>query len=624
MSHHTVPLPRDAEDEAPDTLRLRGGEACRRDFEHLLGLSDVPEDSRVRLVVWYDDHVQVLLGPEPRQPRLVLTLVARQPDGRAWVTTDRLAISYKGLEQIEEDLDRRVRGAAPERMADLDIDALRARIQADPETRALPVVRKYLGRRVEDLLNTWAGADVFAEFFASGEIQRGQLDSVDLSGSFRFVQHCDNECLQVSPHGVAPLISLVEYPWDHRTRDFDLPLDDAPIDPGVDSMVTTELTEQDVILGNPARVREVLDHVVATRNDQDRITFFSNTCVPMVTGEDVESVVRQVARTSETPLVYLTVTPVSMFNVFKDLLQTRRLAAEAKAPPPDPHAVNLVGFAEDAATRELAALLEEADIRVHANLIPSFSADRIRALPGAPVSVMLPNQVWNNHYVHLTSETRIRCITPPAPFGWEGTHTWLAEVAGALGHQAQADAAWSRMSERYQEAWRNACAQAANHRVALVIRAEETVLLTDPARTWGIPLLRVLEEAGFGIDVFVKAGEREQARVAAQAIRAVLREPDRHLLQAFHTFDRLRLRLRESRADAVLSYHFFDWRVSEAGKNRFSLQVFEMGLPGAIRTVQRITGICRTPFYRRYRDWLARTPEGMPAPRRPEGTDADA
>ncbi len=624
MYHHTVPAHHtDEEEEAIDTQRLRGGEVSRKEFEYLLGLEDMPEDLRVRLVIWYDDHIQVLLGPAPREPRLVFTLVERQPDGRAWVATDHIALSYKGQEKISEDIDLRVRDHAPDRLAGLDLASLKARLEADPECRPLPVVKKYLGQEVTNLLTTWAGADAYAEFFAVGEIQRGQLDSVDLSGSFRFVQHSDNECLLVSPHGVAPLITSVEYPWDNRTRSFNLPTDASRVEPAVDGMVSTELTEQDVVMGNPKRVRDVLDYVVATGKDQDRITFFSNTCVPMVTGEDVESVVRQYARKSESPLVYLTVTPISMFNVFKDLLETRRLAIEAEAPPPTPNSINLVGFADDSASAGLHELLDASGIRVNTHLIPNFSADRIRALPQAPVNVMYPNQVWSNHYLHLTGKTRVQCITPDAPYGWEGTRQWLLAVADTLGRRPQAESAWDQVSAQYVNDWHRACARAEGHRVALVIRAAETNLLTDPSHTWGVPLLRVLEEAGFGVDVFVKAGDRERARKAAEAIQGVFTHPQRHIIQAFNNFDLMRRRLRESQADAVLSYHFFDWRVSEAGKNRFSLQVFEMGPAGAARTVERIAGICRTPFYRRYRDWLKRTPDGTLAHGRPEETDAD-
>ena len=49
---------------------------------------------------------------------------------------------------------------------------------------------------------------------------------------------------------------------------------------------------------------------------------------------------------------------------------------------------------------------------------------------------------------------------------------------------------------------------------------------------------------------------------------------------------------------------FFDWRISRAGKARFSSKDFEMGLGGALRTLKRLLSVCRLPFYRRYRPHL--------------------
>jgi len=609
--HHTVPVALDPEEQAIDTLRIRGGEASRAAFEHLLGLKEAPDHLKVQIVVWYDDHIEVLLGPQPKAPSMVLTIKDNKAGERAWVATKNLALSYKGIETIDESVDAAVSLHAPTRLGDATLEDLLAKIQQDPEISQLPTIRKYLGRQVEDLLNSWAGTGAYAEFFASGEIQRGQLDSVDLSGSFRFVQHCDNECLQVSPHGVAPLISLVEYPWDNRTKSFDLPIDKTPLDPGVNSMVTTDLNEHDVIMGNPGLVREVLDHVVATTEDKDKITFFSNTCVPMVTGEDVESVVRQTAKESGISLVYLTVTPFGMFNVFKDLLEARRLTYEAQAPAPDPNMVNLIGFAKDEPVAELKELLAQCGITVNAHLIPTFSSDRIRALPKAAVSVMYPNNVWDNHYQHLTSETRTTIITPEAPFGFEATNRWVKAVAKAVDQQNDVDEVLENAQAKLLERWQALREQAANYRIAIVVRVQELALLTYPSRTWGIPLIAFLEEAGFGLDIFIKVDQREAAREAAKTVLAQFEHPQRHIIKAFNSFELLRQRLNESKADAVLSYHFFDWRVSEAGKNRLSLQVFEMGHAGAIRTLERIIGICKTPFYRRYQKWLARTPEGL-------------
>jgi hypothetical protein len=63
----------------------------------------------------------------------------------------------------------------------------------------------------------------------------------------------------------------------------------------------------------------------------------------------------------------------------------------------------------------------------------------------------------------------------------------------------------------------------------------------------------------------------------------------------------------------VLSNHCYDWRITEAGKGRFALQHFEIGVPGALRTIDRLVEICATPFYHKYHKYLARTFEGLRA-----------
>jgi hypothetical protein len=56
----------------------------------------------------------------------------------------------------------------------------------------------------------------------------------------------------------------------------------------------------------------------------------------------------------------------------------------------------------------------------------------------------------------------------------------------------------------------------------------------------------------------------------------------------------------------VVSNHTFDWRLTEAGKNRISLRHFEKGLEGALRTARRLLGVCRVAFAQRYARFLAR------------------
>jgi hypothetical protein len=129
-----------------------------------------------------------------------------------------------------------------------------------------------------------------------------------------------------------------------------------------------------------------------------------------------------------------------------------------------------------------------------------------------------------------------------------------------------------------------------------------------------VPLLSLLEEMGFGIDILVRVSDPKTATENARAIGAAFRDRDRHSIRAFDSFAFLRHRLRESPSHAFLTYQFFDWRLTEAGKALFSIQHFEMGVPGAVRTLERLLGVCRTSFYRRYARYLSRTAEGLRVP----------
>jgi hypothetical protein len=90
-----------------------------------------------------------------------------------------------------------------------------------------------------------------------------------------------------------------------------------------------------------------------------------------------------------------------------------------------------------------------------------------------------------------------------------------------------------------------------------------------------------------------------------------MKQPERHSVRAFDSFPFLRQRLRDCPASAFLSYHFYDWRLSEAGKASFSIQHFEMGVPGAVRTLERLLSVCRTGFYPKYGKYLRRTAQGL-------------
>lgn len=598
--------------------RFFGGAASIAHFADLLGLVAGSGLSCVlQQVAWERDHVELILAaPESGDVRVqIRTAVAGTP---ALLVAGRLAVSYSGKSLPPGVADRLHQVAVP-RLAELAMDDLAAVLGADPDRvvpEPPPVVTAPGQGQPTGQLDTWGVGDSWADFVAAGEVSRARLDSVEPTRLFRFIQHGESECSQVLPRGPGPTVSMVDYPWEDRFRDRDeapwthvrsgLPEDDEPL-------ITTDLTEADVVCGNPKKLQDILEHAIHRPDPEGRTILFSNTCVPVVTGEDVESVVRRYADKSPVPLLFLTVTPRSMLNVFQQLLVTHRLEAEATAGPPAPDAINLIGYPDSRTTQELVSMLATFGVRVNVQLIPDISTQRVAQLPGAALNVVLPNRLWDNLYVQVFQDSRIPHIAPTAPWGLAGTRAWLRQILDALQRDAaDFDAGWAEYLRAFQPAWDQASVRCRGHRLGFALRGRDVHVLADPSYTWGYSMVAQIEEAGFGLDVLLLLRDAQDARTRAGQVHALFADPSRHSLKGFQTLSMLRERLANAPAQAFFSTHVFDWRLTEAGKNRFSIQHFELGVPGAIRTMHRLCDLCDTPLVREYRRFFARTEGGTP------------
>jgi hypothetical protein len=596
--------------------RWSGGVASRDRVAHLLGLDSAPEPFRVQSVAWESGRLEAHVATGQTKP-LIIDIAPRDSNGSAFVLTDHLMVSYRG-KNLPVEVGRAIHDHAPDRLAVLTPDDLAGMLLDDPDfvERPMPGTIRI---RPAGQLDSWGSEDGWADFFAAGEIARARLDSIDPTRLFKFVQHGDTECSQVSPHGIAPVVMMVEYPWDDRIRNAGMPPyvrcqprpKPGPLE---DVLITTDLTEQDVIRGNPKKVEDILEDIVRDSGPAPLSVFFSNTCVPSVTGQDVESVVRRHASKSPFPILFLDVTPRSMLDVFRSLLVDRRKEAEAAAGAPDPATINLVGYPDTRATAEVGRMLEAFGVHVNCRFIPDIGEELIARLPNASLNVVMPNRIWQNLYDQVAEDTRTPSISPTAPYGREGSLRWAETIVRTLGLDVDVAAAWREYSAPFEPAWQRAIARASGHRLGFAMRGRDVHYLTDPADTWGIPLVQTIQEAGFGIDVLLRLTNPQDARSKAGEVAALFHTPHDHTILGFDSLEMMRSRLANSRCEAFLSHHFFDWRLGEAGKNRFSLRYFEIGLPGAIRTAERLTTVCATPFYRKYRRFLARTPEGLRAP----------
>jgi hypothetical protein len=604
---------------------LAGGERSRGRLSKLLGVAAVTRFGfSVRSVAWVSDHVEVEIEQPDAEP-VVFSIERRQADRPGLLSVNRLNVFYKG-DALAPRLEAVVRAVASKALARLSIEDLAEMLIVDPEAgrsvEPLPEAPAREQRSYDEqaLLATWGSPAVWTSFFAVAEVARSQLDSLDFFDRCTFVQHCDLECLCVNPQVGVPLVPLVRYPWDDGVRGLDWSEDTRRAravrrdrGDGSPGMVTTDLDERDVVLG---RGPQVLRNAIESLRGRHlgAMVFCSTTCVPVVEGEDVQSVIDQFSGEIPVPVLSLTTTPQSMQGVFRDLLIRRRLEAEAQAPPPRSDAINLIGFPDAPATLELERLLGLVGARVNVRLLPALAPELVDAFPAASLAVLHPNELWRGLYDQLLFDSRMRSVSPPAPYGQEATVMWLETVARALGLETDARAAIESDLERHAEAWCRLVQRSSRHRLGFVVRDRDVRHLADPAQSWGIPLLRMIEEMGFGLVVLVHAADPAAAR--SEQLRPMLEDPARMELRTFESRGDLDGQLRAAGVSALYSEHVADRRATEAGLATFSGQYFEHGLDGAIRTLARLLEVCELPFFRRYGASLTRTREerGLPHP----------
>jgi hypothetical protein len=246
--------------------------------------------------------------------------------------------------------------------------------------------------------------------------------------------------------------------------------------------------------------------------------------------------------------------------------------------------INLVGFPEGPALQEIVALLRETGIEVNARVMPSLSIEAVRRYLSAEAQVLYPNGAYAKTYQEFFEHLPIKTLRPEAPYGWEGTKAWVAEVARELGLNRGAQPALAKAARASAADWDATRRRVRGRGVAFVVDGFHMRRLTDPAQTWGVPLLRFLREMGLGVEILC-FGEAKKGGAG---------------LRFFQTPEALDGLLREGRFDAVYSEYTYDSRLLRAGKAQFSLDCFEMGLVGAVRSLARLDGICRWPFARRY------------------------
>jgi hypothetical protein len=184
----------------------------------------------------------------------------------------------------------------------------------------------------------------------------------------------------------------------------------------------------------------------------------------------------------------------------------------------------------------------------------------------------------------------------------------MRTIAVALGKEKECVDSWERHLRSQQPVWNKLVKEAKKYRLGFVADALQMELLMKPEIFTVIPLLRVVEEMGFGIDLLIYDDSEGSSGVNFPGIRNILRYPEALRIRKFDSVESLHALLRDDSTHAVFSNVFFDKRLTRNGTGQFSFSTFEMGLQGAVRTMERLVTICRLPFYRKYAKYLVSNP----------------
>jgi len=559
----------------------RAGPGCVAEIAGMLGAGlsrvELKGDSEIELVF---DSVEA--------PGAAVVLSPREK-GRALVMMPGFGAGYAG-EVLSPALEARVRFVA-ERLASLSFGQLADMIREDRDSESAVPVADPRGAAACEKTPQWA------TFFAADVFERNAFHQFRSSVPFVSIQHCDDECVFATPPVRSNELTFYNYPW---------------LGPGVSGVepyrenrepVTTlnsRLTELDFIRGGTGKLERVIRSVTQDIGS-NRFIVVNNTCAPVVAGDDVDSLVRELRGSVDVPVMYMGAhigdNPVLTF--FSRLKKEKGFAQ----PAIDESSVNLVGFPLTRDTDELVSLLQDAGIRVNSRPFPVIDTSVFASYLAAPVQVFHPNAQLEPLCKELFGDLPIRTLVPAAPYGPVATSEWVLEIAAELGKRNDGARALESVRAALGGRLSELARKAFEKWVGFVAGPGDLRRLVDERATFGVKMLPVLVEMGFQVEVLVHAA---QDCTPGAFLETPPGFPAEHVrVEHFQTEDQMLSLLRRSQAAAFYSDYYFDHRLACAGKAQFSLQSFEMGLQGAVRTLARLTGLTDLSFFKRYGAWLS-------------------
>ncbi len=434
-------------------------------------------------------------------------------------------------------------------------------------------------------------ADKWARFFAYWQFSRNRGQVLVYDIPVTQIMHTDVECAFATPQIKSDEFIPYNYPWLSPAMSPDTEMFHSG-----SKTYSTDIREMDVIMGSGEKLSALISDAI-DEIGSSRILVFNNTCVPMVYGEDVPSLIAAAREKCPVPLFYAGPENSISINPHHEFFISLKKETGFAEKEVNPLAVNLIGFPEKKGLDEIISLLGVLGIVVNEIFIPKIDPCIFDNYRAAALTVFYPDDTYTGIYNQIFGDVPVKTIMPPAPYGMRGTREWLETVAGELGVPDKKLDAIEKIEKEQLDEWNRLAEEARKYTLGFVFEGAGMKMISNARLAGGVPIMEMLEEIGFGTQYLTY----HPARAGSPRLGGKIMEKD---LGTFSTPAELEKLMLDSPASCFYSDFYFDQRIVRAGKEQFSLQFFEMGFTGAVRTLRRLVAACSVPFFSRYRKFL--------------------
>jgi nitrogenase iron protein NifH len=431
----------------------------------------------------------------------------------------------------------------------------------------------------------WGDPDQWRNFFADRESSRNYDQQSSLEAPIIGISHEDMECHYATPHFDDGYMTWFNFKWLQRRE--------RAKDTGEGCIgLTTDLRDTDVVSGGQSKLEEALDIAVKKAAGKAAVVV-SSTCIPTVIGDDATSILKKYEKQFDIPVIYTNASGNQETDLLKIFFDRIKKSEEFKAIKPRRELINIIGYPAGRGRDELGELIIDCGLDVHRYVIPRFNVKEVETFTRAATHVFNPDSHYKGQYHRLFHDLDLNRVEPIAPYGLKLTREWLATVVKAAGgSEKSAISAWSGAVEKIAKKWKKHAANLEGKRCCFVVDPEKVARLADPKGHCGIPVVMALKEMGVIVDYIIfHPGQPPEIKTDG--------DKTKHGVHWFKTEEELDNLLENGDYDLAYSEFFFDKRLTRRGIAQFSLLELEMGVQGAIRSIERIDNLCKWPLYKR-------------------------